>query len=129
MTTTYTSWYFPPTFKKPGISPEMVSGESSIDQSIYVILNTCLGERLLDESYGSHLSEYLFEHMDDMILADIREDIARAIEMHEPRVTLEQIQFDTSQIYQQQLNIDIRYQVADSSELRTMTYPLALTPV
>ena len=124
----YTSWNFPPTFKKPGVQPDIQAGESSIDQSIYVVLNTRMSERLLDKSFGSHLSEYLFEHIDDMILEDIKEDIARAIEAHETRVILEDIQFDTGGIYQNQLNIEISYQVENNPELRTMTYPMTLSP-
>ena len=123
----YTSWDFPPTFKKPGVPPDVKEGESSIDQSVYVVLNTQISERLLDPSFGSHLSDYLFERLDDMILNDIREDIARAIENHEPRVILEDIQFDTGDIYQHQLNIEISYQVENNPELRTMTYPMNLS--
>ena len=122
----YTSWQFPPSFKQPGVSPEVVEGEASIDQSIYVVLSTQVGERLLDTSYGSNLSNYLFENIDDMILSDIREDVARAIEQYETRVILEEIQFDTGDIYDNRLNIQISYQVEDSDNLRTMTYPMEL---
>lgn len=122
----YTSWQFPPAFKKPGASPQIVQGDACIDQSIYIILSTQLGERLLDDTFGSNLDTYLFENLDQMILGDIREDIANAIESHEPRVILEDIQFDTSDIYHDTLNINITYQVEGSENLRTMQYPLAL---
>ncbi|MEM6406278.1 MAG: GPW/gp25 family protein [Pseudomonadota bacterium] len=120
-----TNWQFPPQFDKPGKPPRMVSGAAAIDQSIYIILKTRINERLLDKTFGSNLDTYVFEPIDNMLLADIREEVADAIETHEPRIALDDINFDTGNLYQDQLIINLSYHLKqDDTQQRTMDFPL-----
>ena len=57
-----TGWAFPPTFhddKLTGV--EMVKNEYDIKESLEILLNTNLGERIMLPDYGSELQKYVFD--------------------------------------------------------------------
>jgi len=119
-----TGWHFPPYFRGPQTGPEMVFNEAVLDQSIYVILNTIPGEHVLNSNFGSALSEYVFQSIDDFALANIRADLASAIGMYEPRLKLLSIDFDTNGLSEGILNIELSYSVIDTNDIRNMVFPL-----
>ncbi|MCL1123204.1 GPW/gp25 family protein [Shewanella surugensis] len=120
-------WQFPPCFRTPSVGPEMVSGEQTIEQSIYVLLNTQVGERFLKPSFGCGLAQFLFHSIDATSLTDIKEEIAKAIAHHEKRISLQAINFDTQGIYDGLLSIELSYLIKDSNSSANMVFPFYLT--
>jgi len=122
-----TGWTFPPRFNVPASGPATVKGEALIEQSLYVLLNTRVGERIHDAAYGCALSDYLFQIPDAEMLSDMREDIAKSIEAHEHRITLQEINFDTESIYDGYLNIHLEYQINDTNSPGNLVFPFYIT--
>ncbi len=120
-------WAFPPKFKTPSNGPDMLTGQALIEQAINIMLNTLVGERLLLPNYGSNLSEFMFQKVDAEVMADLREQIATAIAEHEPRITLKTIRFDTRDIYDGTLNIELEYVINESNSLANMVFPFYLS--
>ena len=119
-------WSFPPLFSSSSSGPDMLTGQALIEQTISTVLNTRIGERLLVPNFGSNLSDFIFQMVDAAVMADLREEISIAIAENEPRVTLKAILFDTSDIYDGKLNIELEYVINESNSLANMVFPFYL---
>ncbi len=62
-----------------------------IKHSIYQILGTYIGERVMVPEFGSRLPELLFEPIDEITIALARSYTIEAIEKWEPRVELNEV--------------------------------------
>lgn len=121
-----TGWSFPVSFKSLAAGPRMTSAEELIEQSISITLNTLLGERALNKKYGSRLSNFNFDTVDMAVLADLKEEIANAILLNEPRVILKEILFDNRDIDSGLLKIELEYKVRQTNSRWNMVFPYYL---
>lgn len=62
-----------------------------VKHSIYQILDTRIGERPIEVTFGSRLHELLFEPIDEITIALARVYTIDAIERWEPRVVLNEV--------------------------------------
>lgn len=62
-----------------------------VRQSIYQILGTRIGERIMLPDFGSRLPELLFEPIDEVTISLARVYTIEAIEKWEPRVSLNEV--------------------------------------
>ena len=85
-----------------------VKNRTAIARSIRNLVFTVPGERFFNEDLGSRVSELLFDVMDEISAAAIRDEIAETIKKYEPRVTLKDVkvkpnydnhEFDVTVIY------------------------------
>ncbi|WP_428241079.1 GPW/gp25 family protein [Gynuella sp.] len=120
-------WGFPPRFQRPSTGPAMQEDEALIQQSLFIMLNTRTGERLHNTAYGCNLKDYLFQPTDAETLTDIKEDIARSISQYEKRVTLEEITFNTDNLYDGLLNIQLSYRIKSTNQAGNLVFPFYLT--
>lgn len=119
-------WSFPPSFESVEAGPNMKDGYALLNQAMYILLNTLLGERQFHTTYGSRLSTFMFSNVDAGILADIKSEVANAIMLNEPRVTLREVSFDSSLINEGQLYIKLDYQVVATQEETNFVFPYYL---
>ena len=122
-----TGWQFPVRFRLPKEGPEMCSGEDMIAQALSILLNTQIGERLFHQGFGCGLQQFMFHSLDAESLTDIKEEIAKAILHHEPRVILKAIQFDTENIYDGLLQIALSYVIKQTNSPGNMVFPFYLS--
>lgn len=99
----------------------------NLEESIQIILQTRLGERVYRPNFGSRLSEMVFEPMNSQTLLRIRLYVEEALEMWEPRITLNEIVTEPNQ-EKGQVDIRIYYTPNDSYEMRSFVYPFYLVP-
>lgn len=59
-------------------------------------------------------------------MADIKSEVANAIMLNEPRVTLKEVSFDSSLINEGQLYIKLDYQVVATQEETNFVFPYYL---
>ena len=78
----------------------------AISNSIVNIFNTSPGQKILNPSFGADLSRYLFSPITPETGQVIGNVILKALEMYEPRVTVENIDI-IADIDQQQYTINI----------------------
>ena len=78
-----------------------VKNETAIARSIRNLVLTTPGERFFNEDLGSGVSEVLFDTLDDISSAVIRDEIEQTIIRFEPRVKLQNVNvkgnFDNNQ--------------------------------
>lgn len=79
---------FPQHINKKGFFEFTGKIEDLVKQSIYQILDTRLGERVMLPEFGSRLPELLFEPIDGITIALARVYFIDAIKKWEPRVLL-----------------------------------------
>ena len=85
-------WAFPPAFVKTGSVGEergeaqMIDGVEDIRQSLSIILNTTLGERIMRPDFGCSLEDQVFEAMNASMVSYVENMVKTAILYHEPRI-------------------------------------------
>ena len=90
---------------------------TAISRSVRNIVFTTPGEKFFQPTFGSRVSQLLFENMDEITSLSIRDEIENSIRRFEPRVDLKSVQvnpdFDGNQY-----DVVITYQIigADVSE-------------
>lgn len=109
-------WSFPPAFRKDDQGAEsyvqLVSAREDIEQSLYILLSTSLGERVMQPLYGCNLSDYQFEPMSSTLIGFIRDTVENAILYHEARIKTESVTVSRSDSWdaiQGYLRINIDY--------------------
>jgi len=82
------------TFKKNPLTNDLIAikNRNAIARSVKNIVFTVPGEKFFNESFGSKVSELLFDNMDDLTAANIKDEIERSITNNEPRVKLRKVQ-------------------------------------
>lgn len=90
-----TGWNFP-------VAPEMRSqqipyaeGPDKVRQSIWIILETEPGERIMRPTFGCGLRRYLMKPNTSATRALIKRDVERSLSSWEPRITVETVAVDT----------------------------------
>jgi len=91
-------WSFPPNFVKGGNAVDMFEAETDIKSSLIIILSTTVGERIMQPEFGSNLDKLIFEPMDTTFSTYITQLIRNAILYFEPRVTLNEVTYDTDEL-------------------------------
>jgi uncharacterized protein len=81
---------FPPRLDATGQWATSV-GAQNVRESIQILLLTRLGERLMYRSYGSSLRTYLFAPNNPGTRKSIENEITRALQQWEPRITVDSI--------------------------------------
>jgi uncharacterized protein len=121
-----TGWGFPPTFDRATKSVQLVSAADDIWQSLYILLATSLGERVLQPSYGCNLQELLFETLSPTVASNIKEIIRTAILYHEPRIKLDRLDLSLSNQLEGVVNIAIDYTILSTNSRFSFVYPFYL---
>jgi phage baseplate assembly protein W len=118
-----TGWSFPPTFDRNQKSVIMVSDIEDISQSLTVLLDTTLGERVMQPKYGGNLDKMVFEPINMTTLAQIDDIIRTAIIYHEPRIRLIEVNMSTQQQNEGILPINIVFEVRITNSRFNLVYP------
>ena len=106
---------------------KLSSSATNIEESIYLILRTNMGERVYRPDFGSRLSELVFAPLNTQTLLLIRLYVEEALKLWEPRITLNEIRTDPDPI-QGRVDIVITYFPKDSPDRRSLVYPFYLLP-
>ncbi len=132
-----TGWGFPPTFLREGGQAGAVTGcakgrvvmvvdETDICQSLKILFNTALGERVMQPSYGANLKGQVFEPMNATVLTFIEDLLRTAIIYHEPRIETERLSVEPEQL-EGRLLIEIDYRIRGTNSRFNFVYPFYLT--
>jgi uncharacterized protein len=118
-------WKFPVTFVEDSFSVELVEEEQDIAESIQIILNTALGERVMRPDFGSNLEDLLFERIDITTLTMITNRLKRAFLYHESRVNIEDIDL-TPDPENGIIQVTISYTIVATNTRTNLVYPYYL---
>ncbi len=92
MNTTYTGLSFPLRLNSKGglkMSSTSPTDFSHIEESINQILRTSIGERVVENYFGSSVSYHIFDPTDESSYSLIKHEIVEALTKLEPRIEVE----------------------------------------
>lgn len=119
-------WSFPPRFDDEMNELTMVSEEKDIRESLFILMSTTPGERVTYPTYGCDLHQYAFKPIDSDTRFLMRETISKAVRIFEPRVELEEIQFDTTNQIEGVIYLTVFYKIIKSNIRTNIVYPFYL---
>src|SRR5579871_5081417 len=84
-----TGWSFPPTFSRATYSVDMVSDNVDIKESLWILLSTSLGERIMVPQYGTQLWQMVFQNITTSLTTQLEDIVRTAILYWEARIDVE----------------------------------------
>ncbi len=117
-------WGFPPEFDESSKTLRMVSEEEDIAESLRIIIFTAPGERIMRPDFGCGIHYEVFSPVNSITLNKIQDAIEKAILEYEPRVTLNLVEIDDSNIYEDgELKILIDYTIRKINVRTNKVFP------
>jgi len=102
--------------------------ETDIEQAIELILGTAPGERPMRPEFGCGVHDFVFDSIDASTIGKMEESIRDALDHWEPRVVVETVEFDLSDVDEGRLIIDIGYRIRVTNTMRNLVYPFYVIP-
>lgn len=116
-------WKFPPTFDKNIKSVEMISEADDIRESLFILLSTKPGERVMLPNYGCDMKAMVFESVNESNINFMKNLIENAVLFYEPRITLEDVEFRFEDQLNGKLLIELIYTIRKTNTRTNMVYP------
>lgn len=117
-------WKFPIRVNaKGGLSYS--NGPDRIQDAIWIVLATALGERVMREDFGAGVNDYVFQSNSDLVRAQLAAAVNAALTKWEPRIKLVGVTVQAGTEPSQVL-IVIDYQIRSTNERSNLVYPLYL---
>lgn len=119
-------WSFPPAFDRGDASVAMVSAEEDIRESLWILLTTIPGERVMLPGYGCGIHEHVFDGVGETLFSYLRTHIENAVLYYEPRIVLEGIEFAPGDVREGALNITLAYSIIQTNTRNNLVIPYSL---
>jgi phage baseplate assembly protein W len=119
-----TGWSFPVKLDNEG-KFENAKYEESVRQSIWTILGTAKGERVMRPDFGCGIYDLVFEVNDATTAGRITEAVREALLTFEPRIDVRDVQVSSEQQGEVML-ISISYEVRATNNAFNLVYPFYL---
>lgn len=116
-----TGWAFPPCFTSRGAV--MVAAERDIRESLFILLATTPGERIMHPAYGCGLKLHVFDIINESSIAILKDVVRKAVLYFEPRVILERVDINIVDALHGRLDIHLDYRVSATNNRYNLVYP------
>ena len=104
---------------------DMLEAEADIKSSLIIILSTTIGERVMQPTFGCNLDQLVFEPMDTTFATYITQLIKNAILYFEPRVTLDDVQYNVDTL-NGRVDITVYFTINGTNTRSNIVYPFFL---
>lgn len=118
-------WGFPVTFSKTARQVVMLEAEEDVKNSIEILLQTSLGERIMQPGFGANLDRHLFDSINANFRTFITEQIRIAIVKNEPRAELITVEYEEDSTGGK-IDLLINYLVRGTNTRYNIVYPFYL---
>lgn len=116
-----TGWKFPIEFTKNTVA--MLTGQEDIENSLQVLFNTEVGERIMHPNFGSALSSFIFMPLNKSTITYMTGIISDEILFNEPRIKLNEVVINPSVNESGRLDILIKYTINATNNRYNFVYP------
>jgi hypothetical protein len=117
-------WAFPVDVDGTG-ALQQAADEESIRQSVWIILGTAPGERVMRPDFGCGIYDLVFEVNNSTTAARISHAVQDALLMHEPRIDVVNVSVDSDD-GGPVLKINVDYQIRATDNVFNLVYPFYL---
>ncbi len=119
-------WAFPPQFKVDTNETVMAEGVEDINQSLYILFTTEIGERVMQPNFGSAMKSMIFESINEHFKSYMRMVLTRSIYLYEARIKPITIDFFEDEIVEGRYLMHLDYYVLETKQKNSFVYPFYL---
>lgn len=119
-------WAFP---VKPDTEGALrtTGGPDAVRQSIWTILSTAPGERVMRPDYGCGVHDLVFDVLDAATAGTVTRVVREALARHEPRIAVLDVYVAPDPAEPGLLLIEINYELRGSNSRANLVYPFYLS--
>lgn len=121
-------WAFPPRFIAESNETIMAEGVEDINQSLYILFTTEIGERVMQPNYGSALKTMLFESINEHFKSYMRLVLSQSIRLYEARIKPVKMDFTEDELMQGRYIMTLEYIVVSTNQKNNFVFPFYLNP-
>jgi phage baseplate assembly protein W len=121
-----TGWSFPPTFSRFSASVDMVSDDQDVQQSLWNLLSTVPGERVMLPEYGCGIWQMVFRNVNTAFKTQVAGIVRQAILNWEPRIDLDEVAVTQDSATVGLVLISIAYTLRRTNSRSNLVYPFYL---
>jgi phage baseplate assembly protein W len=120
-----TGWIFP---IRPNAAGALgyVSGDEDVEQSLAILLQTALGERVMRSDFGTEAPRLVFAPGSEQFLHLLETTVKDAIVNWEPRVEVQGVTAEANPADPAQVTVSIAYTVRLTNTRKNLVYPYYL---
>jgi uncharacterized protein len=118
-------WHFP-VERSAGGQIAMAGGDPNIQQSIWIILSTAPGERLMRPDFGCGIHDLVFAANSPATAGQVADRVRRALALWEPRIDVEDVRSVPDPANPALLLIEIDYRLRRDNSRFNLVYPFYL---
>jgi phage baseplate assembly protein W len=118
-------WAYPPTASATG-EVHTAAYEEDVRQSIWIILGTARGERVMRPDFGAGLDRLVFEPINTTTMSLVQHYAEEALTVWEPRIDSLAVAV-SADAPRGRLMLDVRYRVRVTNTFYNLVYPFYLT--
>lgn len=116
-------WNFPPRLQPKSGRIASVAYEADIEQSIYLILSTSQGERVMRPEFGCGIHDLVFAAINTALIAGIRDTVTEALRKFEARINVLRVSVDQSRVPRGRLDVIIDYEIRSTNQSGNYVFP------
>ena len=116
-------WSFPIYISPDQGQVSAVAYEEDIKQSIYLILSTSKGERLMRPDFGCGIHDLVFDAITVSLITDVQNSVTQALREYEARIDVLKVDVDASRAAEGQLIINLDYRNRTTNQRDNLVYP------
>jgi phage baseplate assembly protein W len=116
-------WSFPVRLDEKEGTIRLSEYERDIQESIWIILSTAKGERVMRPDFGCGINDLVFEVINATTLAEIEVRVQEALATFEPRIEVTNVSALSSGGVDGQLRISIDYVIRGTNNQLNLVYP------
>lgn len=116
-------WTFPVRVHDKDGTIRLSEYEQDIRESIWIILSTSKGERVMRREFGCGIHDMVFEVVNTATLTEIEESVREALALFESRIEVKQVKALSAGGLDGQLRISIDYEVRGTNNQLNIVYP------
>jgi phage baseplate assembly protein W len=116
-------WAFPVRFDDRAATIRLAEYEADVRQSIWIILSTSKGERVMRPDFGCGIHDLVFEVINTTTMAEIEDRVRLDLAAFEPRIDLINVSTISAAGLDGQLRISIDYVIRGTNNQFNLVYP------
>ena len=116
-------WSFPITVDEETGALAVARDEDKIRQSIWMILTTAPGERVMRGDFGCGIHQLVFESFSDAVIGQVMNEVSQALARFEPRIDVLGVDVAPDRDEPNVLLISIDYAVRSTNSRFNLVYP------
>jgi uncharacterized protein len=116
-------WSFPVRLHEKEGTIRLSEHERDVQESIWIILSTSKGERVMRPDFGCGIHDLVFEVINTTTLAEIEVRVGEALATFEPRIDVTKVSALSGNGIDGQLRISMDYVIRGTNNQLNLVYP------